>query len=125
MDDNSQEYVISKLDYAIFRPTGTYTFDEAVDLINRALEYCRSRTIRKLLVNILDVTGFPPPNTIQRFVFATTWAETAKGKVVLAMVAPEKLIDPEKIGVTVAYNRGFETEVFTVEDEAVQWLTTF
>src|SRR5687767_4193921 len=99
--------------YAIYRPSGTFTFDDAVNRIDEALEFCREHDIPKIMVNILDVTGFPPPNVIQRYVFACKWAQTAQGQVTLAMVAPEQLIDPEKIGVTMAENRGLTTEVFT------------
>ena len=122
MEEPCPEYLSCNADLAVYRPHGTQTFEQAVDSINRALEFCRSRNIRKLLVNILHVSGFPPPNTIQRFIFATKWAETAKGKVALAVVAPPEMIDSDKIGVTMAVNRGLATDVFTSEDEAVEWL---
>ena len=40
----------------------------------------------------------------------------------VAIVAPPEMIDPEKIGVTVATNIGFVSEVFTSEEEALTWL---
>src|SRR4051812_25036992 len=97
--EDCPEYLACNKNYAAYRPNGSYSFEQAVDNINRALEYCRSRKISKLLVNILDVSGFPPPSTLQRFIFATTWATTSEGEVSLAMVAPQEMIDKEKIGV--------------------------
>ena len=109
-------------DHASYRPRGTFTFEQVVDCIDEAIEYCRTQRIGKLLVNILDVKGVSPPTTAQRFSFAATWAKTAAGKVDLAMVAPEHLIDREKIGVMMARNRGLETDVFTNEEDARKWL---
>jgi len=86
------------------------------------LAYCRDNKIRRLLVDITGMTGFPPPSTLQRFFFGSKWAETAGGKVALSVVAPAEMIDPEKIGVTVATNRGLQTDVFTAESDAVDWL---
>jgi uncharacterized protein (DUF2384 family) len=34
------------------------------------------------------------------------------------------MIDPEKFGVTVAFNLGFASDVFTSEEEALTWLTS-
>jgi hypothetical protein len=109
-------------DYAAFRLTGQYTLEKAVDLVNEAISYCKENDFDRLLVNVTDVTGFPSPTTTERFQFATQWALTAAGRVILAMVAPLELIDPERIGVTMGTNRGLRSEVFTDETEAIAWL---
>ena len=109
-------------DHAVYRPQGDYTFDETVEIVDKALAYCRENEIRRLLVNIREVTGFPPPTTLERFAFATKWAATAGPYVRMSMVCRRELIDSEKIGVTMALNRGLRCEVFIAEPEARSWL---
>lgn len=108
--------------YAVYRLAGVFTFERVVELIDNAIEYCVENEIRGLLVDVADVTGFPSPTTIQRFHFATIWSATAGGQLIVSMIAPPELIDPDHIGVTMASNRGLRSEVFTQETEAVQWL---
>ncbi len=108
--------------HAAFRPVGEYSFDATVKMIDAAIEYCRANAIRALLVDITRVTGFPPPSTAERFQFATQWSATAGGRLTIAMIAPPEMIDPDKIGVTMANNRGLKSEVFTNEQDAVRWL---
>ncbi|MGE3467221.1 MAG: hypothetical protein AB7J13_09835 [Pyrinomonadaceae bacterium] len=108
--------------HAVYRPVGEYSFDATVEMIDAAIAYCRASSIRALLVDITQVTGFPPPSTAERFHFVTQWSATAGGRLTIAMIAPPEMIDPEKIGVTMAKNRGLKSEVFTNEQDAVRWL---
>ena len=110
--------------FATFRPQGEFTFDQAVDLIDQALGYCMNNNIRGLLADVTEMTGFPPPTTIERFNFATKWAGTASGKVILSMIARPEMIDTDKIGVTMAGNRGLRCEVFTTDTDATDWLVS-
>ena len=50
------------------------------------------------------------------------WAEEARGSLRLVMVARAEMIDPRKFGVTVAANRGLESNIFPTEAEARDWL---
>jgi hypothetical protein len=109
-------------DFAALRLTGKYTFEKTVDLIDEAISYCKANGLPKLLVDVTEVTGFPPPTTAQRFQFATQWAASAAGRVIVAIVAPFELIDPDRIGVTIGMNRGLQNQVFTDEAEAAAWL---
>lgn len=108
--------------YAIYRPVAQLTKDEAIELIDQAVLYCRENEIRGLLVDITSATGLPLPSISDRFWFITRWAETAAGRVVIAMVAPPEMITPDKIGITVARNRGLRSDVFTNETDALKWL---
>jgi hypothetical protein len=99
--------------YGLYRLAGEHTFDDTIDGIDTALSYCCDQEVERLLVDISEVTGFPPPTVAQRFEFATRWAATAAGRVKLAIIAPESLIDPEKIGTTMANNRGLVSDAFT------------
>ena len=108
--------------YASYRPLGEVTLDEAAALIDGAIGFCRRNDIAGLLLDITGLTGFPSPSTTDRYLFTRQWAETARGRVMVSMVAPAEIIDPEKIGITMAGNRGLKGEVFTSESDAVSWL---
>lgn len=111
-------------DYAHYRLAGDYTFDDAVTMVDGAIRWCREKKVARLLVDIKELSGFPSPSLIDRFEFATRWAESAAGRVAVSFVAPPALIDPEKIGVLMATNRGMQAEVFTDETDAIIWIQT-
>ena len=50
------------------------------------------------------------------------WAESAGSGLHVAIVARPEIIDPEKIGVLMAQNRGATGDVFTSEVAAIAWL---
>ncbi len=105
-----------------FRPQGEYTLTEAVDLITGAIAHCRTRSIAKLLIDALGITGVPVPTLVDRFLMAEEWAQTARGLVVVVVVVEGKYIHPQKFGVRVAADFGLITNVFTRETEARHWL---
>jgi len=117
-------YLSLEDNYAAYRPVGKFTLDETIDMIDGSIAYCRRKKIGALLVDITRVTGFPPPSTVERFHFATKLADTAGGKVTVSFITPPELIDPDRIAVTMANNRGMQTNVFTAESEAIRWLIT-
>lgn len=117
------DYMFLEETYACFRPEGRVTLNEAIDLVDHAVRVCRESQITGLLLNITRLNGFDPPTTIDRYYYIERLSKTAGGRVVVAMVSRPELIDPEKIGVTMAQNRGFRTDVFTDESEARTWLT--
>jgi hypothetical protein len=116
------EYLSLDGNHAEYRPVGSCTFEEAVEMIDGALSYCKENRIGVLLVSVKGLSGFPPPTTAQRFRFATQWSATAAGSVRLALLSPPELIDTECIGVTMANNRGLDTQVFDSESEARRWM---
>ena len=73
-------------------------------------------------MNVTDYHGYAIPNLSDRFFFISKWAETAAGRVALAIVAPPEVILQDKFGVTIATNRGLLSDVFTDEAEALEWL---
>jgi hypothetical protein len=105
-----------------YQPVGSVSFNEAVALVRAAIASTRRNQARDLLVNTTALTGFPSPDTFQRFLASVEWADEASGDVCLAMVARAEMIDPEKFGVTVAANRGLVSNIFTTELEARAWL---
>jgi len=110
--------------YAVCRPVGEMTLDHAVTIVDDALHYCFKNKIRGLLVNVSKTSGFPSPSLTDRFWYVTKWAETARGCVILSMVAPPFMVLPDKMGVTFASNRGLQSDVFFDEEEAAKWLCT-
>ncbi|HEV8592587.1 MAG TPA: hypothetical protein VGQ55_10825 [Pyrinomonadaceae bacterium] len=111
-----------KESYAVYRPTAKVTLAEAVKMIDRAIGYCRENAITGLLLDIRGLSGFGPPSVFDRFSFSRQWAESGAGHVAVEAIARVEMIDPDKIGVTMAMNRGLESDVFTSESEAVEWL---
>lgn len=105
-----------------YRPTGKTTFDQAVDLVANAMAAAREGGCLDLLVNVYGLTGVNPPTVFARYDLAVKWARSAGPKLRVAMVSPPELIDPQKIGVLMAQNRGATGDVFTNEAEAVAWL---
>ena len=107
--------------YASFRPSGNVSFRNAVGIIAKALSLAAGNGISHLLVDTTKLTGFPYPETYERYFMATEWANHSRG-LRLAVIARPELIDPYRFGVTVARNRGLISDVFTAEPEAIEWL---
>lgn len=110
-------------EFSEFRPSGEVSLHAGVQLVAQALADARAQGVRKLLIVITDLTGYGVPTLVQRYKFANAWATAAGGEVILAIVAPAKVIDPEKLAVDIAFNRGLLANVFTGEEEAIAWLT--
>ena len=107
---------------AFYRPVGTVSLREAVDMIANAILYTRTKAASALLVNVCALNGFAPPNIVQRYFLIEKWATAANGRVPLAVVAPPEMIHPKKFGVVVAANRGLIADIFVSEGEARGWL---
>jgi len=105
-----------------FRPVGVMTFDRAVELVAEAMRHSRSLELLDLVVNTCDLSGFPMPDVFARYSLANKSAQSAGAALCVAMVARAELIDPEKIGVLMAQNRGVTGDVFTTETAAIAWL---
>jgi len=105
-----------------FRPVGTMSFEQAVELVAEAMRHARSLDLQDLMVNTSSLSGFPTPDVFARYSLATRWAQSAGAALRVAMVARAELIDPQKIGVLMAQNRGVAGDVFTSESAAIAWL---
>ena len=109
-------------DHAEYRPTRELSLGQATRLITSAIDFARERQVKRLMVVTLGLTGFKPPNVVERYYFIHEWAKASANLVRVAVVAHPEMIDPEKFGVTVAFNLGFDSDVFTSEEEALAWL---
>ena len=108
--------------FAIYRPTGDVSLQEAISLVSQAITFARDSQISRLLVDSTKLTGFGPLGTVDRYMIGEQLAHAARSSLRLAMVARAELIDPQRFGVTVARNRGLDNDVFTSEAEALAWL---
>ena len=108
--------------FALYKPTADVCLDQAVGMVDDALEFCRTSRIGCLLVDITGFSGFPSPSLADRFWIISGWAAKSRGRVIVSFIAPPAFIQPDKIGVTIAANRGLLMDVFTEEPDAVRWL---
>jgi hypothetical protein len=116
------EHFSYESNYACYRPVAEVDLTQAIDMVDRALRLCSEDHVAGLLVDIRQLTGFTQPSPTERYWFTKKWAETADGKVTLVMISRPELMDPERIGVTMARNRGLIADVFIDESDAVKWL---
>jgi hypothetical protein len=105
-----------------YRPIATVTFETAVELVAEAMHFARANDVTQLLVNTHGFSGFTPPSIFARYSLAVSWARAAGATLRVALVARPELIDPQKIGVLMAQNRGVLGDVFTNEADALLWL---
>lgn len=122
---NMADHLAVREGICAFRPRGESSLAEAVDLITRAIAYCRDRRIDKLLIVTTGLVGVPIPTLVDRFLMVEEWAHAAEGMVMGAIVASPEYIHPEKFGVRVAADLGLVADVFTSEADALMWLSTY
>lgn len=109
-------------DHAQYRPKGELTLPQATQLITLGIAFARKQRVKKLMVVTLGLSGFRPPNVIERYFFINEWAQASLHSVHVAVVAYPEMIDYNKFGVTVANNIGFASDVFISEEDALAWL---
>src|SRR5262245_19033320 len=114
-------------DRAVFRSTGQVSVVQAVQLVTDGIAFARSLDVRKLLIDITNLTGFESPGVVLRYFLIHEWARAAGRSVCVALVTrPEmvdsKMPDPRKIGTAVAADIGFTADIFTAEEDALNWL---
>jgi len=105
-----------------YRPSARVSFEQAVEMVAGAMRESRSLGLADLLVNTKGLVGFGHPSIFARHTLAVEWARAAGTNLRVAVVARAELIDPQKIGVLMAQNRGVAGDVFTNEAEAIAWL---
>jgi len=77
---------------------------------------------RKLV--LLDATALEGPlSLVDRYEIGSQGARMAWGLRV-AVLSSAELVDPRKMGVLVARNRGLDIELFLTQEEALSWLLT-
>ncbi|HEV2977321.1 MAG TPA: hypothetical protein VG425_07005 [Casimicrobiaceae bacterium] len=107
-----------------FLLSGEFSLVEAVELISKAIAYCRDQKTDKLLIDAAGVVGVSIPSLVDRFLIAEEWAQEAEGMVVVVLVVRAEYIHPEKFAVRVAADFGLTLDVYTSEAEAMKWLSS-
>src|SRR5688500_16843220 len=72
--------------YACFRASGELSFHGAVGVVAEAISEASNQGIKRLLVDTVNLRGFPHPTTAERYFMSETWASKARG-LRLAVVA--------------------------------------
>jgi hypothetical protein len=106
----------------LYRPKGRASLVEAVAMVAHAIARCRARNIRKMLIDVTELTGYPIPTIDDRFWMAQDWAQAAQGELIVAVVALQEYIHPAKFGVKAAADAGLKCDVFTMVEDAQGWL---
>lgn len=101
---------------------GDQSLSRAVGEVEDFLRQAAADGVRRVLVDVSGLTGFQRPAAMEHVEMVRRWAAASRGRVRVAMVAPERLRDQERIGVVVAQGLGFDGDVFDTEDEALEWL---
>ena len=108
--------------------TGEFNLDEAQNSFLELLESVRRERTDKVLVDGTAMTG--EPETLQRFLYAAFAAMAVSDfnqppsvqilKFAYALKPP--VLDPERLGESVALNRGMNVKAFESVEEARDWL---
>ena len=105
-----------------YRPSGSVTFEQGLELIAGAIRWAREEQLADILVDIRGFTLVGQLTTFMRYELGKRLAELSGGVVRVSMVANASVIDPQKIAALVAQNRGMNVDVFTSEADAIKWL---
>jgi hypothetical protein len=119
---NVPPFFEARNDHARYVPVGQVSLSEAVVLIGTAIRFAAKQNIGRLLVNITGLAGLGDLDTFDRYFSNEQFAKDSKRRLKIAMVARPELIDRNKFGVTVGRNRGMCSNIFSEEDEAIEWL---
>jgi len=119
---NTPEYFEQIGQRGFYRPVGVVTFELAVDMVAAAMNYARTQQLNDLLVNTHALTGFASPSVFARYALAVKWAQSAAGTLRVALIVRPELMDPQKIAVLMAQNRGVSGDAFLTEVDGLAWL---
>ena len=105
-----------------YRPIASVTFEQAVEMVAAVMRNARALEIIDLLVNTTGLTGFTSPDVFARYSLAVEWARSSGAGLRAALVVRPEMMDPQKIAVLMAQNRGVMGDVFLNEADALAWL---
>jgi hypothetical protein len=106
----------------LYRPAGVVSYEQALQMFAGAIQFARDLRLADLLVNSHGLSGFTSPDVVGRYALAVKWAQSAAGSLRVALVVRREFMDPQKIAMLMANNRGVVGDVFTDEADALAWL---
>ena len=98
----------------------TDTFEQLRAGLLEILPYCANRKPARLLVNLSAASG--KATTLQRYDNGMLGVQLIPYVRRVAVLAQTEYIDPQKIGVVVARNRGLDVDIFDSREAALAWL---
>jgi hypothetical protein len=107
------------------RCTGRYSRAEAFRVGDLAYREAAAAGRRSVLVDVRGIAG-SVPTILDRFDIGVHVAARhleQRPRVRLALLGHEPIIHPDRFGEIVARNRGADARVFTVEAEALDWIS--
>lgn len=117
------EYFTVLPDRAELRPVGRFGLPELVRMVSEAIAHAGLLGVKRLLIVGTGVEAMERPTDMDRVFMGQDWARANSGNALrIAMVIPQHLIHPQKLGLLVASNRGLTGEVFPEEEAALAWL---
>ena len=117
-----------KKNYLLIIMEGEYAYSETGSIFDKMLAACEKHQSARVLVDGRKLTG--NPTTLERFNFAIQltvkyFALRMANKIPpirFGFVANHPIVDPRKIGETVAVNRGLPIKVSTELKDVLDWL---
>ena len=108
--------------YLLLHCAGVYDYPSAVMIFDQAFDAAKAEGLCAVLVDARQVEG--APTTMDRYNWGVHIANrSAAGlRIWIAVVGNEGIIDPDRFGETVAFNRGAFGRAFTDFTEAIAWL---
>ena len=107
---------------AFYRPVLSASFHDALKLCTAAVNWAREQGCADMLVNVRGISGMEMITPFMKYEVAVSWAQSA-GNMRIALVVPDELMDPNKFALLMAQNRGVNGDAFTMEADAMQWLS--
>ena len=104
---------------------GLYSRAEALRTADEAYREAALADRSAILVDVRQVKG-RVPSIFDRFELGVHMAKNYResdARIRLAVLGHEPMIHPDRFGELVARNRGADARVFTVESDALDWLT--
>jgi ribosomal-protein-alanine N-acetyltransferase len=109
-------------DFTAYRPTVGGSLPEVLAGLVTTLTWARGAGVTRFLADARRLPGIESLNTFERFELGERAAAAAGPGMSVAFVAPAHLLDPGRLGVMVASNRGVRSSAFTDEVAALDWL---
>jgi len=109
--------------------TGEFDLDDAKRNFLETLDLLEQHALRKVLLDGREISG--EPEIVERFYYGEFVADSTFGLIdrgwtgelpQFAYVLHEPVLDPLRLGETVAVNRGVNVKVFEEEPDALDWL---
>jgi hypothetical protein len=107
--------------HVLLHCTGTYDLPSALEMYDAAYAMAAQEQLPAALIDARALNG-DPPTTMDRFNMGLHVASNRAPGIRLAVVGEPGMVDPARLGETVAVNRGAAMRVFTDLDAARAWI---